>query len=402
MCAFFGGYGMLTFEELMEKNGVFKDMNVLSPHYVPEVLPHREEEIETLMKTVTPALKNTKPKNMFLYGKTGTGKTCSTKIVMDKFNAMNRNAVMRYMNCRIYDSRYKIIFRIVNEVCKDDAKMGYPLSKLYESMLEWVEKNNMHMIIALDEIDMVNDVDDLVYTMTRINDELEKGSVSIIGISNRLHFKEKLDPRSKSALYEKEVMFKPYNATHLYEIVKQRSASAFVKDGIDDAALRMAAAIAARETGDARYALKLVHKAGIIANEEGDSKVTEKHVESARRSVDDDLIVEAITTLPQHEQIALYGISLLQINGSSYKRLGDERQDVFMSGEVYESYVKACKSLSVTPRSARWFSEYLHDLDMLGLIALTSSGKGTRGQTRFIKLTYDAEKIKSIVEKIFS
>ena len=376
-------------------------MNMLSPHYVPDVLPHREEEIGAIMKTLAPGLKNSKPKNMFLYGKTGTGKTCSTKMVMDKFNAMNKNALMRYMNCRIYDSRYKIIFKIVNEVCKDDAKMGYPLSKLYESMLEWVEQNNMHVVIVLDEIDMVNDVDDLVYTMTRINDELERGSVSIIGISNRLHFKEKLDPRSKSALHEKELVFRPYNATHLYEILKQRSEGAFLKDSVDDAALRMAAAIAARETGDARHALKLLHKAGIIANDAGDKKVTEKHVEGARKSVDEDLVVEAITTLPQHEQIALYGISLLQLKGSSYKRLGDDGQDVFMSGEVYESYAKACKNLSVAPRSARWFSEYLHDLDMLGLIALTSSGKGTRGQTRFIKLAYDPAKIKSIVEKMF-
>ncbi|MEM3364614.1 MAG: AAA family ATPase [Candidatus Micrarchaeia archaeon] len=393
---------MLTFEELMERSGVFKDMNMLSPHYIPDVLPHREEEIETIMKTVAPALKNTKPKNMFLYGKTGTGKTCSTRLVMEKFNAMNKNAIMRYMNCRIYDSRYKIIFKIVNDVCKEDAKMGYPLSKLYESMLEWVEQNNTHTIIVLDEIDMVDDVDDLVYTMTRINDELERGSVSIIGISNRLHFKEKLDPRSKSALYEKEIVFRPYNATQLYEILKQRAEGAFIKEGVEDAAIRLAAAVAARETGDARYAVKLLHKAGVIANENGDLKVTEKHVENARKSVDEDLVVEAITTLPQHEQIALYGISLLQLKGSAYKRLGEDGQDIFMSGEVYESYVKACKSLSVTPRSARWFSEYLNDLDMLGLIALTSSGKGTRGQTRFIKLAYDPARIKAIVEKIFS
>lgn len=393
---------MLTFEELVERSGVFKDMNMLSPHYIPDVLPHREEEIETIMKTVAPALKNTKPKNMFLYGKTGTGKTCSVRLVMEKFNAMNKNAVMRYMNCRIYDSRYKIIFKVVNDSCKEDAKMGYPLSKLYESMLEWVEVSNAHTIIVLDEIDTVNDVDDLVYTMTRINDELDRGSVSIIGISNRLHFKERLDPRSKSALYEKEIVFRPYNATQLYEILKQRAEGAFVKESVEDAALRLAAAVAARETGDARYAVKLLHKAGVIASENGDTRVTEKHVENARKSVDEDLVTEAISTLPQHEQIALYGISLLQLKGSAYKRLGNDGQDVFMSGEVYESYSKACKSLAVTPRSARWFSEYLHDLDMLGLIALTSSGKGTRGQTRFIKLAYDPAKVRAIIEKNFS
>ncbi len=393
---------MLTFEELIEKNGIFADLNALSPHYIPDVLPHRDGEIETLMKGVAPALKDARPKNMFLYGKTGTGKSSCSKSVMERFNAMNRNAIMKYINCRIYDSRYKVIFKINNEICKCDAKIGYPLSKLYETMVEWVEENNMHIVVVLDEIDMVKDVDDLIYTMTRVNDELERGSISLLGISNRLYFKERLDPRSKSSLYEKEIVFRPYTANQLYDILKQRAKIAFVEDAVDDAAMNLAAALAARETGDARYALKLLQKAGVIANENGDTRVSEKHVEMARKSVDEDLVIEAISTLPQHEQIALYGISLLQLKGSAYGKLGENVEDVFISGEVYDSYMNACKRLGVSPRSARWFSEYLHDLDMLGLITLTASGKGVRGQTRFIKLTYDAMKIKVLVEKIFS
>ncbi len=391
---------MITFDDILSKGGVFKNMEVLSPHYIPDVLPHREKEIEVIMRTVAPALRNVKPKNLFLYGKTGTGKTSCSKHVMEQFNGMRRNAIMRYMNCRIYNTRYKILFKIAEELDKGQVKMGYPHTHLYEILLEWIEENNRHLIIILDEIDMIKDVDDLIYTLTRINDELDRGSVSILGISNRLHFKEKLDPRSKSALYEKELVFKPYNANQLYEIIKQRAKEAFHEGAIEDSALRIAAALAARETGDARYALKLIQKAGMLAEEREDPKVTDKHVELARKSVDNDLVGEAVSSLPQQEQIVLYSIALLHINGGEYKRLGEVEDEVFTSGEVYENYKRVCKELGVDARVPRSVSEFLKDLDMLGLITMKFSGKGTRGQTRLIKIAYDPYMIKKIIGEL--
>ena len=390
-----------SFTELLSQASIFKDRNVLSPHYIPETLPHREKEIERIMKTLSPALKAEKPSNLFVYGKTGTGKTASSKHVLEKFNEMKRNALMWYVNCRIHNSRYRILKLMADAFLPEgNVKAGHALSHIYEKILDWVEEDGKHLIIVLDEIDMIKDLNDLVYTLTRSNDDLKKGGISILGISNKVSFKEELDPRSKSTLYETELVFSPYTPQQLHAILKQRVAAGFAENVVEDSALNLAAAIVAQETGDARYALKLLFKAGEIADENKRGKVTDREVEEARKTVDEDITVDAISTLPEHQQLVLYSVASLVLAGGKYSKLSDKGDDFLLSGEVFERYLNACRTFSKKPRSARWYREYLNDLEMLGLITMIDSGKGLRGHTRLIKIAYSAEKVREVIEKL--
>jgi cell division control protein 6 len=397
--------GMKTFSELLNKPTVFADRNVLSPHYIPETLPFRESEIERIMASVVPALKNERPRNMFIYGKTGTGKTCSVKHVLSKFSEHKSNAKYVYMNCRMYNSRYRVIQKIAKELLPTLDSMGFGLAMLYEKVMEEVAQGT-HFIVVLDEVDMVKDLDDLLYTLTRANDELKSGSISILGITNKVNFKDKLGSRSKSSLCENEMVFAPYTSTQLQAIVRQRAKMGFKPHVVDESAVNLAAALTANDSGDARYALKLLLKAGEISDEHSIAKITDKEVEDARRSVDTDVAFEAISTLPDHQQLVLLAVANLAIDKGKNTRLtagtSDEEDSFLTSGEVYEEYCKAARKYRKPRRSARWHREYLNDLEMLGLITTVESGAGMRGRTRLIRIGYPAADVQKIVEKNFS
>lgn len=376
---------------------------MLSPHYIPEVLPHREREIEQVMKIVSPALKGGRTRNLFIYGKTGTGKTSSVKHVMEEFARQGSASQITYMNCRIYNSRYRVLHNVVKNYLPEFDKPGYGISFLYEKILDWVEGDGKCLVIALDEIDMVRDLDDLVYTLIRSNDDLKRGHVSVIGISNRLNFKERLDPRSRSTLCESEMVFSPYNSQQLEDILRQRVRDGFADGAVDSGAVSLAASIAAQETGDARYALNLLLRAGEIADEKGERRVAAEYVELARKSVDEHVAADAIRTLPAHQQLALYSVAQLTRKGGRYSKLvqGGEGENFLLSGEVYEQYCASCRKFAKEARSARWFREYLNELEMLGLVTIVESGKGIRGHTRLVKIAYVPGKVIEIIEKNF-
>ena len=390
---------MESFQKILSQPTLFRNRDVLSPHHIPDALPHREREIEKIMTAVSPALKGERPKNLLIYGKTGTGKTSSVKFVAERFAAAESRSRMVYVNCRIYNSRFRVFQKLVKDLLPQYDKPGHGFAFFYEKLIDWVEEDGRGLIIILDEMDVVKDLDDLAYTVTRSNDDIKKGSVAIIGISNKLSFKDRLDPRSRSSLCESEMVFSPYTSFQLREILKRRVAVGFREGAVDDSAINLAAAIAAQDNGDARYALRLIVKAGEIADEKGEGLITDSHVELARRMVEEDVSFEAISTLPRHQQIVLYAIASLQMEGTRYSTLNNGNSGGLLSGEVYERYSQVAMRFGAEVRGPRWYREYLSDLEMLGLITLTESGKGQRGHTRFVRLAYSPERVLKLIEK---
>ena len=409
------------FEKELGDRKIFKNMWVLSPHYIPQELPHREVEARQITKFIAPVLRNEKPCNIFIYGLTGTGKTCTSRYITKRLEQLvddptkNPNGVkvrVVYINCRAHNKKYQVLMKSLEEPClndeslvdtplkdrENDRLLGLTPGELYERLKKVVQNNNLNFILILDEIDKVKDLDDLMYLLTRVNDELNAGHVSIIGISNKIDVKNRLDPRSKSSLYEEDIIFKPYNAEQLNTILKQRIKIGLQADVIDDPTLELIAALAAQD-GDARYSLRLLQKSGELAQNADRSTILMDDVKKAKLAVEVDRVFEAISTLPEHQQIVLYSIADIVSRGSSYRKLSGRPLGLLFSGEVYESYEHFCRKFNRNPRTTRWFREYLNELEMLGLITLTVSGKGIRGNTTLIRLGYDPKEVKAIVNR---
>ncbi len=388
------------FADLFKESAVFANREVLSPHYVPKHLLFRERQINEIEKSLTPSLRGERGRNVFIYGKTGTGKTSCIKHVVDKVRELPIiKAKITYVNCRIYNSRYRVLSKIASDHIPQYAKRGYGITDIYEKIINWIEEDGKILVVVLDELDIVRDLDDLIYTLTRSNSDIKSGGVTIIGVSNKISFKEVLDPRSLSTLYENEFVFPPYNSEELAAIIKDRVASGFKPNVVDPACVNLAAAIAAKDSGDARLALKIITKAGEIADNKNQSSVGVNEITEAAKFAEEEIAYEVIGMLPEHQKLIVYAIALMSITGGRYKKLDENNDSFLLSGEIYSRYNSIVESLHKDVKTTRLYRRYIADLEMQGIIISHESGKGIRGHTKLIKLSYQPEKIKEMIEK---
>ena len=391
---------MSVLNDLLVESKVFANREVLSPHYIPKKLIARDREINSIEKAIAPSLKGERGRNLFVYGKTGAGKTSCIKYVINEVNNIpNTRARISYVNCRIYNSRYRVFSKIIGDHLPTYAKRGYGVVDLYEKLTGWIEEDGKTLIVVLDEIDVVRDLDNLIYALTRINSEIKAGGVSMVGISNTVSFKESLDPRSLSSLYETELVFTPYNANELFEILLDRSTTGLRPGAVNEDLLRYIAAAATKDGGDARFSLNVLSRAGEITEEKNSSKITLEDAQHAIKFAEDDIVYEVISTLPEHQKLVLYSIAMLTKSGGTYKKLTDGVDTYLFSGEVYSRYKSITESLKKEPKGERWYRKYLSELQMQGLIETFESGRGIRGHTKLIKLAYPADRTKEVLEK---
>src|SRR5882672_11334122 len=69
------------FDSLLRSEPMFRNKEVLRTSYTPDELPHRTTQINQLATILVAALRGETPSNVFIYGKTGTGKTAVTRFV---------------------------------------------------------------------------------------------------------------------------------------------------------------------------------------------------------------------------------------------------------------------------------------------------------------------------------
>jgi len=434
------------FDDLLAGDPIFENKEVLRPSYTPRKLPHREEQINNMATILVTALRGDSPSNILIYGKTGTGKTASAKFVSTELESTSQKyevpCEVEYINCEVTDTQYRVLAQLANkfiekneavideelddleglrERARDDPAAladteydsvaavedrieqleadresfeqvpmtGWPTDRVYSTFFDAVDYHERVVVIMLDEIDKLVEKsgDDTLYNLSRMNSELERSRVSIMGISNDLKFTDFLDPRVKSSLGEEEIVFPPYDANQLRDILEHRAEVAFEGDALTDDVIPLCAAFAAQEHGDARRALDLLRTAGELAERDQTDDVDEDHVRKAQEKIELDRVVEVVRTLPTQSKLVLFAIIMLESNGVHN----------INTGEVYNVYQRLCEEIDVDTLTQRRVTDLISELDMLGIVNAVVVSKGRYGRTKEISLSVPIDETEAVL-----
>jgi cell division control protein 6 len=434
------------FDDLLEGEPIFENKEVLRPSYTPERLPHREEQINNMATILVSALRGDTPSNILIYGKTGTGKTASAKFVSEELETTSQKyevpCEVEYINCEVTDTQYRVLAQLANKfIEKNEAYIegrleelsglrdraaenpevlaetafdsvaavetelgdleddlegfdavpmtGWPTDRVYQTFFDAVDYHERVVVIMLDEIDKLVEKsgDDTLYNLSRMNSELGNSRVSIMGISNDLKFTDFLDPRVKSSLGEEEIVFPPYDATQLRDILNHRSDVAFKSGVLSEDVIPLCAAFAAQEHGDARRALDLLRTAGELAERDRTETVDEKHVRHAQEKIELDRVVEVVRTLPTQSKLVLYATILLEKNGVHN----------INTGEVFNIYKRLCQEIDADVLTQRRVTDLISELDMLGIVNAVVVSKGRYGRTKEISLSVPLDETEAVL-----
>jgi cell division control protein 6 len=380
------------FEDILMRANIFENREVLRSTYIPDYLPHRSDQVKGLATILVSALRGETPSNILIYGKTGTGKTAVAKHVGNELEKTGEvhgiPCVVVYINCEVVDTQYRLLASIARYFGKEVPMTGWPTDQVYSELKVALDSDKHIAIIILDEIDkLVNRGDDVLYNLTRINSDLKKAKVSLIGLTNDLKFTEFLDPRVRSSLGEEEIIFPPYDANQIRDILNQRAEMAFKSGTLEETVIPLCAAYAAQEHGDARRALDLLRVSGEIAERMKSSKVLEAHVKQAQEKIEVDRVVEVVRTLPSQSKLVLLSVVLLGFNGESN----------LTTGEAYNIYKQMCRTIGIEILTQRRVTDLISELDMMGILNATVVSKGRYGRTKEISLSVPSESTKRVL-----
>jgi cell division control protein 6 len=392
---------ILDMTQFSNTSPIFQREEVLREEYHPNDLPERTDEMEDLHMSLAPAARGVGANNVFLHGKAGQGKTAAAKAKLSELQnhaeqeSDHLSLTTAYVSCESHDlsTSYKAASRIYQELTGNSRPTGYATDVVMDMMFEAMDEIGGTIIIVLDEIDTLGDDDRILYSLPRaraqdyVDDHVFP---SIIGISNDLQWRDNLSPKVKSSLYDDSVLFSPYDATQLQQILRRRAAKAFRstdlisvdelgtdedpggniveidKSGqeylfqsgvLTDDVIPLIAALSAQDTGDARQAIKYLRKAGELADKHDDEQVSADHAREAQALVERETVVEAMREMTTQAHLALAALTALELSGDAPVR----------AQPIYGVYKSIASKIDADKLGQRRFKDHLRELDMQGI-----------------------------------
>jgi len=386
----------------VREDAIFANKELLEINHLPDEgrIVGRDDEISELANAVNPAIFGQSPSNVLIFGKTGTGKSLCAKYVsgrlIDTADEEGVAADFAYVDCAQDSTETQAVQTIadaLNDRDRTDVKIpdkGISTSTYYKRLWEVLDTRHDVAIVILDEIDKLDD-DGILMQLSRAGEagKITECKIGVIGISNKIKYKERMDERVKSSLCEREFVFPPYNADQLQAIMEARR-DAFREGVLESGVIPKVAALAAREHGDARKAIDMLRYAGEIAQSRNESEVREQFVDEARERAETDRFRELIRGSTPHSRYVLQALTLLSLD--------DPDVEGFRTTRIYEMYEQICRQESSDALSLRRVRDLLKEQAFLDVIEQSRhSGGSAEGSYTEHKLLEDPEVLKKVL-----
>ena len=395
---------------------IIEDKDILRDNWQPEELIEREEELDMYTSALTPIVRGWQPNNIFLYGVTGSGKTVATRQLITElldecknYDDVNLNVVD--MNCKSLNSSYQVAVNLVNEMRDPSYQLttldldkpqisetGHPQQQVFDELYDDIETVGGTVLFVLDEIDNIGTSDDILYELPRAKSTYNlDAKIGVIGISNDFKFRDNLSPKVKDTLCEEEIMFSPYNANELQQILRQRAQKAFIDEKyLEQEVIPLCAAFAAQDSGSARQALRLLRKSADIAEDKlrkdkrSERMVTETDVREGEIDIHRQQVIEGIDSLTKHGHLVLLTVC----------ELASEQKTPSRTKEIHRRYKSVANDFGAKQLKRRRVHDHLSDLELHGVLEKRSTTAG-RGNYNQYELDVQISSVLEVMEDRF-
>ena len=373
-----------------KKSGIKKvvlNNGVFSPNFLPNNISHRKQEIEHLLEHFLPTRFQKYCSDLSLYGVTGCGKTLVMKILKDALSEGVENTFYVFVSCEVNSTSSAVCKSILNQISV--KWIGSSVSG-YINQIEDAISGKL-LLLILDEVD-------LFLKRRKTNENLIEvfsnwNNCVLVFISNDPGWHDLIkDHRTISRLHLSNMIFEPYDEYDIFDIIKDRAKIGLAETSFDDNLLREISQFTAQYNGDARVAIKLLHRSAEYAEEEEDEKINTSHLNKAIDSLEVDNKLSFIKTLPPQHKVILISI----YNAS--KNFKNPTIDA-----VYEEYKRLVRYHTEWRKLARHTVEvYINELETYKLIQrVVGKGRG-RGKGReptCIITTFDVKKFEEMLKR---
>ncbi|MFX1356729.1 MAG: Cdc6/Cdc18 family protein [Promethearchaeota archaeon] len=373
------------FEDLLKKPSIFKDESKLDINFVPNELPHRKKELSLLSQLFLALIKNPNSisRKILITGKTGIGKTVTVKLFGEMIQraAKKRNLFIKcvHINCRKQRTSYKVLIRIIRTLNQNFPKRGYSPQDLLEIIIDSLNNLDLHLLIVLDELNyLINYDGDLIYSLTRINDDSLNAQqrISIIGIVKNISCLNNLDISTLSTLQRNIIKFKDYTKNQINDILKYRANISLKEDVFSDELIEMISELV-NKNGDIRYGLNLLWRAGKIAERKNLKYLTSECVRLGNQDLMPYSTQDILTYMSSQKLIFLLAII------KALKK--NEKQKVTVS-EVLDTYSVICENVSIEKRSYSQLWNYLQYFKKEDIISVNIKSDSIKGRKALIEI----------------